>query len=525
MRPVSTLLEGALVSAALTVIAVLIHGYHPYAEDGGPYFASVLKALHPNLYPSWPAFVSAFAQYSIFARLIAGLIRISGFTPAVLIFLLHILSVFAALIGAWLVAVRCYPSHYACCGAVSLLALWLTIPVAGTSLILFDPYFTARSISTPCGLFALAAMLDIAHADRMEGRLLWRSSAVLGVAMTIALLVHPLMAAYTTGCLVLLYAASRPRRSLRIWSMTAICAIAIAGAGLALKLAPPVTADCLLAARSRTYWFLRNWHWYEIAGLIAPLLILQLLTLRPKIRAHQGPRWLARMAIAAGATALAISLLYVHEFSSSYPIARLQPLRIFHSIYLIMILLLGAFAGERLRFAPRWQPVLAFLSLAAIMLCVQLRTFPASAHIELPWSPPRNGWEQAFVWIRHNTPPDALFALDAEYIVYPGEDAQYFNAIAERSALPDYSKDGGLASISPRLAGQWALGDRAQTGLNCETDAERIAALQPFSVGWIVLPAFVATQLPCLYSNAAAKVCRIDAAQPEIGAANRLGAR
>ncbi len=226
------------------------------------------------------------------------------------------------------------------------------------------------------------------------------------------------------------------------------------------------------------------------------------------------------MAIMAGSTAIAISLLFVHEVSSSYQLARLQPLRVFHLIYLVMILLLGARVAERLRLTAMWQPALAFLSLGAIMFVVQLKTFPASAHIELPWAAPGHGWEQAFAWVRQNTSPDALFALDSQYIMVPGEDAQYFSAIAERSALPDYAKDGGLASISPQLANAWVLGDRAQTGLNRATDTERIAALRPFPVGWIVLPAASPTALPCPFRDAAAKVCRLGQVRPQLAAAD-----
>ena len=84
------------------------------------------------------------------------------------------------------------------------------------------------------------------------------------------------------------------------------------------------------------------------------------------------------------------------------------------------------------------------------MICAERTTFPASRHLELPgalvWKSSGskgNAWEQAFVWISRNTPKNAMFALDAEYITKPGEDAQGFRAIAERSVLPDYSKDGG----------------------------------------------------------------------------------
>ena len=36
----------------LTAIALLIHGYHPYAEDSEIYLPGVLKILNPSLFPA-----------------------------------------------------------------------------------------------------------------------------------------------------------------------------------------------------------------------------------------------------------------------------------------------------------------------------------------------------------------------------------------------------------------------------------------------------------------------------------------
>ncbi len=92
-----------------------------------------------------------------------------------------------------------------------------------------------------------------------------------------------------------------------------------------------------------------------------------------------------------------------------------------------------------------------------------------------------------------------MFALDAEYITKPGEDAQSFRAIAERSVLPDYSKDGGVVTNKPELAAAWLQGQVAQTGLNAESDAERVAALRPLGVTWVVLERGAATGFACAY--------------------------
>ena len=80
-------------------------------------------------------------------------------------------------------------------------------------------------------------------------------------------------------------------------------------------------------------------------------------------------------------------------------------------------------------------------------------------------------YERAFAWIGRNTPKDAVFAMDAQYITKPGEDAQSFRAIAERSVLPDFSKDGGVVTNKPELAAEWLQGQVAQAGLGAEPDA------------------------------------------------------
>jgi hypothetical protein len=145
------------------------------------------------------------------------------------------------------------------------------------------------------------------------------------------------------------------------------------------------------------------------------------------------------------------------------------------------------------------------------MLAVNRRAFSDSPHLELPGVISQNQWVAAFLWIRGNTPKDALFALDPDYINGPGEDAQCFRAISERSALPDYSKDGGEASIAPEMTSAWTSGQQAQQGLNLAstTDSMRIAALQPTGASWVVLDAHTATGLDCPYANPTAKVCRL----------------
>ena len=151
------------------------------------------------------------------------------------------------------------------------------------------------------------------------------------------------------------------------------------------------------------------------------------------------------------------------------------------------------------------------LLLGGSMFCAERTTFPYSNHLELPGIAPHNQWVQAFLWIRANTPKDALFALDADYINSPGEDAQCFRALAQRSTLADYSKDGGEASIAPELTAEWVSAQAAQNYLSAPstTDAERMSALRPLGVSWVVLQAEASARFDCPYSNSSVKVCKL----------------
>jgi hypothetical protein len=143
------------------------------------------------------------------------------------------------------------------------------------------------------------------------------------------------------------------------------------------------------------------------------------------------------------------------------------------------------------------------------MFFVQQQIFPDLPHLELPWTSPSNDWNKAFVWIKTYSPKDAVFALDANYITMAGEDSLNFRGISERSALPDYSKDGGIASIAPDLTAQWIDGQNIQTNLNHESDAQRLARLRASSVDWIVLSRATLTHFDCPYINATVQVCRV----------------
>jgi hypothetical protein len=285
--------------------------------------------------------------------------------------------------------------------------------------------------------------------------------------------------------------------------------------------APADSPAEVLAAHSRYYWFLAQWHWYELFGLIGPMLVLLALVRLKSTLRSDAARTLAIGCILYGCFAAAIALIFAHESYHAHIIARLQPLRAFLTIYAVMLLLLGASLQQLFDHAASSLPALRvarfallpiLLAASAAMYLAQRSAFPGSSHVELPWrmqSSP-NPWVRAFLWCRDNTPRDALFAMDAHYITAHGEDAQTFRAIAERSALADFSKDGGEAAITPRLANEWASGFTAQLDLDQLSAAQLRTRLGPYDVDWVILRASSPAALDCPYNNnESLKVCRL----------------
>jgi hypothetical protein len=373
---------------------------------------------------------------------------------------------------------------------VLLAACCFTLPVAGTSLSIMDPYVTARSFSTPLSLFALAAVLE----EKWAESLLW---------LGLAVLLHPLMAGYAVIATSIFALVNRREWGLvGLWAGLGwlLCAVLF----LTTRHADPSVAYNR-AALSRSYFFLSSWQWFEYPGLLMPLLLLGIAG--SQRRAPWSARALATAATVLGGCALLVSLCFVHR-SGSLLLARLQVLRAFQFVYIAGVLLAGGMLG---RLAERHKRAIALLGLLLVgaMVAGQRLTYPESNHVEWPGLTPRNRWQQAFLWIRTNTPRDAVFALDNDYIEGAGEDAQGFRATAERSAVADWFKDGGIASNFRQAAIPWWEGSQATDQLNSATDEQRLARLQPLGVGWIVLPAQASTGFPCPFSNARVRVCRL----------------
>ena len=103
----------------------------------------------------------------------------------------HVLGIYLLLLAGYWLATLCFTRARAQWAAVVTLASVLTVPVAGTALTIMDPYLTARSLSTPLTLFALAAIVAARPVP---------AAILLGITA----LLHPQMAAYGVLLVVLL---------------------------------------------------------------------------------------------------------------------------------------------------------------------------------------------------------------------------------------------------------------------------------------------------------------------------------
>lgn len=475
----------------LTPAVLFVHGYHPFAGDAGLYVAGLRHLLHPSLYPLNAAFVTAFTHWSLFAFAMAAFIRLTHLPLAWTLLCAQLASIWLFLVACRQIAVRLFPRESARLCSVLLAAACFTLPVAGTALVLMDPYVTARSFSTPLSLFAVAAAFD--HR--------WLRTVLL---LALAVSLHPLMGGYACA-FVLLFALIAARR---IRLAIVVCAAAVTASAAVFFLArhnpidPAYRQAVLLAPHS--FLFLARWRWFEDLGLVLPLLLFALAarTLRPA----DPRRFLSLAALLMGATAVLIAALIVPP-AEPYPLVPLQVLRSFHILYAVG-LVLAAGPVSALFARSRVVTAVFFALLFAGMFLAEPLSWPACRRIEWPGASPINPYRQAFLWIRAHTPPPAVFAFNPQLVYLPNEDEQGFRAIAQRDHLAD-GKDAGVAVVIPPLAARWAAQRNAEFSLDVMPDAQRRATLIPLGATWLLLPPHAPTAFPCPYRNSVLQVCRL----------------
>jgi hypothetical protein len=496
----------------MTAFALLLHGYHPGAEDAAIYLPAVKKDLHPDLYPFGAGFFMSHAHLTLFDDLVALSVRLTHVPLPIAILAWHLCCIFLLMAASFTFAQTLFKNDRDAWTGTALLASLLTLPAAGTALLIMDPYLTPRSLSTPLILLAVIAVLK---------RKWLRAVAVL----VLSALVHPLMAVF--GVLFCFTVGAFQRGVLKREPMARnMEAFALADGpqnSAALKYLPgaifpsllspsftltPVSAAYHSALMNRPYFFVTHWTWYEWLGVVGPLLIFLCIA---KVARTKGLHTLSDVCCAAVlfGTAATVAGLMLCASTRLEPLAELQPMRAFHLLYVVFFLVAG---GMLSRFVLRRSAIrllLLLLPIGACMFLVQRNTFAADAHIEWPGAKPRNPWVRAFLWIRDHTPPSALFALDPDQMNLPGEDNQGFRALAERSMLAEDTKDTGAVTMFPALAADWMAEVGARKGWRHFriSDFERLS--RAYGVSWVLLHRRPVTGLTCPYSDDDVQVCKL----------------
>ena len=270
----------------------------------------------------------------------------------------------------------------------------------------------------------------------------------------------------------------------------------------------PPTPSWQEALHTRVYFFLFKWTWYEWMGAWAPLVLFWLLW---RVAKKRGETLLARFALAVflyGVFQLAVAMVML-GFPALIRLAPLQPMRFLQLIYVFMALVGGCLLGKFLLKSSLWRWAIFLVVFNAGMFFAQRMQFSGSNHLELPGRASANPWLQAFAWVRQNTPVDAYFAVDPEYLAAPGEDYHNFRALAERSSLADDIKDTAVVTQIPELGAVWEKQVQAQKGWPHFQLADFEGLKAEFGVNWVLVAYPQPAGLACEWHNNLLSVCRI----------------
>lgn len=185
----------------LTSLALLISGYHPGTEDDGVYLSAIKRDLSPALYPHDSDFFTVQLQATVFDKLVAGSVRLTHVPLAWALLAWQFLSIFLILWGCRRIARRCFPDRPAAqWAAVTLVAVLLTLPVAGSALYLVDQSLHPRALATAAILAAIVAVLD-------------NNYLLATLLLLVAMAIHPLMGAFGISFCLFLFWNGSPKKT------------------------------------------------------------------------------------------------------------------------------------------------------------------------------------------------------------------------------------------------------------------------------------------------------------------------
>ena len=480
-----------LLIIGFSIIAFTVMGYHPGYEDDGVYLADIKFNLNPALYSHDAKFFHEQLQATVFVRMITAFIRLTHLPLSITLIFFQFAAITLILLSCFNIAQKLFPNEAnTAWGGVALVASMFTLPVSGTALFLVDQHLHPRNIATAIILFAILQILT-------------RKVFLPIILLLLAFFIHPLMALMGISFCFFLLLFVRLDSCKTLASTTKFQNMLIPS-----WFFEPPSSLWQEVVKTRSYYYLSNWMWYEWLGIIAPLILFLLLGI---FSCKNKNILLSKFAFAVlvyGLFQFIISIIVLNSsmFTRLIP---LQPMRFLHLIYIFMILIFGCYIGKYVlrNSILKWSTFLLIIYVG--MFFTQRQLLGNSDHIELPGSMPANSWQQAFKWVQLNTPIDAYFALDPFYLELPGEDYHNFRALAERSQLSDAIKDAAIVTHIPHLARLWKEHIDAQKGWVNFTQNDFEKLKRKYGVDWVIIMSSQSTGLHCYWQNQLISVCKL----------------
>jgi hypothetical protein len=413
----------------------------------------------------------------------------------------QLLAIFFIVLACWSIVTQLFEEAAARWAAITMLVAMFTLPVAGTALYILDQYLHPRSLATALILFGIARIIDGKR---------WQAVPLI----VLAFMLHPLMGALGISfCCVLTFAFSESLH-IRLHSLrrrlvheAVVPIAAFFPFGWMLNHPSQIWLD---ASRSRHWFGLYQWTWYEWLGAIGPLVLFWLVS---RIARKQGKIKLAQLsrAIVGYGVFQQVVAMVILGSPALIGLSALEPMRYLHLVYIFLTLVSGAYLGKCVLKAHIWRWAVFLLLTNGGMFIAQRQLFADTEHLELPGQVSGNPWLQAFDWIRQNTPKDAYFALNPNYMTASGEDYHSFRALAERSQLADAIKDTSMITKVPELGPEWKRQVAAQDGWGHFKLADFERLKTDFGVSWVLVSYPQPAGLVCVWHNGTLSVCQISA--------------
>ncbi len=474
--------------AALSVLAIVVHGFHFGIEDEAIYLPAVKRLLDPELYSHDAAIVSAQTRFTLFGPSMAFLARSTRLPLHWVFFTVYCLVTFLFVFALKQLAQFVFEEKAAQWGAMIAVIPLLTMPVAGTALFLMDQHMHPRNLATVFILLAASANL--------RGRPL-----LAGILVAAGFAIHPLVTLFGASLILFL------KRQLVLPQVLLMPFILVSG----VFAFGPESKAWQAAMATADYYLVTKWHWYEWLGIVGPLVGLIICR-----------TWAARHKLEHLASICLQLFLYGMFFLASaliialtprlHRLVPLQPMRHLQFLYIFFFLIVGGVLATHFAAYRKYGFILAVV-VCIVMFVAQRMEFPRSPHIEWPGVHSSNAWAEAFSWIRENTPRDAYFALNPRYMELSGVDFHGFRGLAERSMLADDIEDRAVTTMDPSIGELWLRQVSARRTW-ADLDAGGLKKLKDeFGVDWIVwekLRKDAPVGLICPYQNQGVAVCRLN---------------